>query len=110
MPLYCMSEKIALIHRVLCCKNCELWTHKKCANISNVAYNQVKNENADYFCTNCKYKRELQFFLNEDIGFLIDEKINNTPDRNNQDFENEDFENYDVVKKKGLHFIHISFV
>lgn len=57
------EKKMALRHRVLCCKQCDSWVHKKCADISEIRYKSIKNKVAGFYfeCGRCNYAAEMPF-------------------------------------------------
>ena len=102
-PCNVCQKNISLRHRVLCCKRCDTWVHKKCANISEHRYKSIKNkEDGFYFdCGKCNYTEEFPFFQEEYLeeSFLID----------SNDEENIlDLKEIDMFQQRGLHFIHLN--
>ena len=98
-------------HRVLCCHTCKIWTHKKCANITDTMYQNIKKSPNmfSFQCQNCEnLLSNLPFFDEDEHNNTNFETFENEPVNENIDEDISDDLMYQNFKTSGLHFIHLN--
>ena len=100
--------------RVIYCKDCKFWFHKKCENPAENIYKELiesDQRKSDYICTSCcnnpnNLLENLPFFTEENLDLpdchVIDDEENDAPDDLNAN------ENFRLFKTRGLHFLHLN--
>ena len=102
---------VASRHRVLCCQTCNIWIHKKCANVTDTMYQNIKKSPNmfSFQCKNCEnLLSNLPFFNEDEHSNTNIETFEEAPVNENIDIDLNDDEQYQHFKNNGLHFIHLN--
>ena len=102
--------------RILYCKNCDFWIHKKCEQISKTEYEKFKitpQHDSQYICCSCQTCQHENDYTNhgswDHLPFLLelpDDQLEETQLLNISSLS--DNNNWEIFNERGLHFIHLN--
>ena len=85
------------------CDSCDIWTHRKCTNVTVAEYRRLGGSDDNWFCTGCLLPQFSDSYFDDTVHAGRDNYV-----IMNQSLNLDNISDSECLKSKGLNFIHIN--